>query len=297
MSTLRNLLLLLLLGISNHDILRAQDLIIKITGDTLRCKVEQANDQFVYYRTASTKRGESDVISRKEVREIIYAAYSTTSKERNALKREKSYETLAFWGGGGYSRVIEAEVDGPDGIKEYYNKLNNGYWYGGGFNYFVNAEIGFGAFYSTSEYSNTITVEDTITGRIGPLTDYIRLQYVGLNFVVRMKQSQDNWLTYQLNLGPGWSMYENDAALFYGYALRSNALGIHFNGELMASLGQGTYIALQMGIKGISHGEVAFTPADDMPADLSEQIQLLIDQSLPLNVFRLDLGLTFTISF
>jgi hypothetical protein len=295
---MRILLLLfsVLLALLKPTEARAQDFIITIAGDTLKGKVQQTNDQFVFYRTSKTKRGESDVISRKEVREILYGAYDVSARESNDLVKPRRDDAFSVWGGGGFSRILESDADISDDFKDYYDRLKSGYWIGGGVNFFPANELGFGVLYSTASFSNSITVQQTTTGRVGTLADNITLQYIGANLALRLQGAED-WYVIMLNVGPGLSLYRNDAQLFNGYLLQSNALGIHLNGEFGASLGQGMYIGLQLGFKGISHSDYTYTPAADMPADLVEELRSLLDASVPFNVFRMDVGVTFSISF
>ncbi len=275
---------------------QAQDLIITIAGDTLKGKIQQTNDHFVFYRTQKTKRAEVEVISRKEVRETIYGAYDVTFRESNNFVRAKRDGAFSVWGGGGFSRILESDIEVVDDFNDYYNRLKSGYWIGGGVSFFPSNELGFGALYSTANFSNSVEVQQLTSGRVGTLADNINLQYFGANLALRL-QGDEDWYVIMLNVGPGLSMYRNDAALFFGYLIQSNALGIHFNGEFGALLGQGMYVGAQIGFKGISHSTYTFTPAADMPADFEKGLRGEVEDSLPFSVFRLDIGVTFTISF
>ena len=75
---------------------KSQDLIVRIYGDTLSGKVDKEDARFVYYRTIHTKKGETEIISLKEVAEIIYGGDVSASRKPKEKRLEKSKEVEAL---------------------------------------------------------------------------------------------------------------------------------------------------------------------------------------------------------
>lgn len=279
---------------------KAQDLLITITGDTIRCRVEQSNEQFVYYRTLKTRRGEQDVISRKEVREVVYAAYEAGVKERNALADRGRKFSPGLWGGGGWSVLVDNGQEPGENLEAYYRQLRSGYWVGGGAYFMLSQELGLGGIYSISRFANSIGVQlsnqQNVVIRTGILSDDIRIQYIGAGLVLRLGADTD-WYRLQLNIGPGLNLYRNDARFFFDYALRSTGVGGHMSLEGLLNLGQGMSLGVHAGFKGIQNTSLKAEYTDGIPDDVFELLKLLNENQRPLNVLRLDVGVSFHIQF
>jgi hypothetical protein len=179
---------------------------------------------------------------------------------------------------------------------EYYDKLKSGFFYTGGINVFLNESIGVGAFYSASNYSNSVDVINTTTMVAGKLTDDISLQYIGLNMAVKI--APDNLgLVFQINFGLGQSRYVNDASIIYPFRVAGNGVGGHLMGEVQVRLGKGVYLPLHVRLMGFNINALDFSPGADMPLAEQEEIRNFVLASAPVNISRFEIGAGLTISF
>jgi hypothetical protein len=88
----------------------AQDLIVTIQRDSIFCKIDRTDDRFVYYRTAKTKRSGYELISNREVKELVYDVGVGEGKIIEPIREKRGYEMFQLWGGGGYSRLFNEPV-------------------------------------------------------------------------------------------------------------------------------------------------------------------------------------------
>lgn len=274
----------------------AQDLILTIQGDSIFCKIDRTDDRFVYYRTAKTKRTGYELISKREVKELIYDAANTTGIDIEPAREKRGYEMFQLWGAGGYARLFNEPVYLSEEFDEYYNKLKSSIFYTGGINVFLNESIGVGAFFSASNFSNSVDVINTTTMVAGKLADDISLQYFGLNMAVRMAPD-DLGLVFQINFGLGQSRYVNDASIIYPFRVAGNGVGGHLMGEVQIRLGKGVYLPVHVRLLGFNINTLDFTPGEDMPLAEQEEIRNFVLASAPVNISRFEIGAGLTISF
>lgn len=276
--------------------LMAQDLIVTIQRDSIFCKIDRTDDRFVYYRTAKTRRTEYELISKREVKELVYDVGLDAGNVIEPMREKRGYEMFQLWGGGGYSRIFQENIDLPEEFEEYYNKLRSGFFYTGGINVFFNEGIGVGAFYSASNYSNSVDVINNTTMATGKLSDDISLQYIGLNMAVRVVP--DNMeLTFQINFGLGQSRYVNDASIIYPFQVEGTGVGGHLTGEVQIRLGKGVYLPVHIRLLGFNINSLDFTPGPDMPPLDEEEIRNFVQSSVPVNISRFQIGAGLTFSF
>jgi len=283
--------------LAGSNVLSAQDLIITVQNDTIHCKIQDTDDRFVYYITPRTKRHEYELISRREVRELMYDAESADPRvEKHKAPDPNAYEKVQIWGGLGLSRLISINSDIPEDFKDYDNRLRFGVYFQGGANFFVRENLGFGLIYEQSNYSNSVNVINTNTLATGVLSDNIRVQYLGANVAVRLELS-DMSSFIQVNGGIGNTRYENNATVIHPLKIVGSGAGGHLDATYHLSMGLGIYILLSVGIKGIAVQNLelefgdGFTP-EEIDAYTAEYLR-----NPSLGVGRLELGFGFAIAF
>lgn len=274
----------------------AQDLIVKLNGDSLHVKIDDTNDRFIYFFSPETKKGKRLVISRKEVFSILYNYEAADPRTSQALAA-REYEVIQLYGMAMGSRLLQYEpLSFGDDFDEYHNALRWGIsGLTAGVNYFINKEYGFGLLYSQNSYENSLGVVDTARGIIGTLTDQITLNYYAANLAYRLSGNQSRTVV-QVNVGIGYCTFQNAASAIHSYEVKGGSLGIHLTGMANFSLGYGFYIPVQLGLKGFNISQLSVTFPDGTPdyfrVPMSQQIE-----AISFNVARLELSVGLMFAF
>jgi hypothetical protein len=279
--------------ISSFGQLKSQDLIITIFQDSIHCRVDKTTDAFIYYRTRKTKRNTSDIISRKEVLEVIYNfedQYIPTSKLRE-------YDLFEVYGTFTGSRLLsEIPRSLPNEFSEYLDQLKWGIGFSAGLNFNFARNYGIGFLFTQTEFNNSVDVMQVGTSVTGTLSDEIRMTYLGLGFVLS-GDAENAQTVFQLNVGLGYLLYLNEARTIYPYRVQGNSLGGHLLGSANFSLGSGVFIPVQFGLKGFSVSSLDLSFPSDLPDEFREGISLEVMSNEPINVLRLELSIGLLISF
>lgn len=287
---------LIILAVLICGSVNAQDIIVRITGDTLHVKVDSQNDTFVYYISPDSKRGEREVISRKEIAQILYNFEKPDGQlKRKANYKTRDYQVIQFYAQ--FTGYYLPDENIPKGnFKEYYEELQFGTGYKAGGNYFLSKQFGVGLTYSLSKFSNSIPVRDTLSGARGRLSDDVSINYFGASAEFRfdLGESETNFM---LSVGAGMNLYHNDAKRIYGYILKAHSVGFHATASLNLSLGGGLYIPITFGYIGNTVGNISLEYADNMPDQLRESLQLSLNDVNSLSVGRLFAGLGLSFAF
>jgi hypothetical protein len=280
-------------------VVSGQDVIVRITGDSLHVRIQSSNDSFVYYQSAQSHRGEVEVISRKEIAEILYNFEDAGNQLLKVTNREKrDYELIELWFAYGVSFMPNSEI--PDGdFKEYYEKLQWGRGFSLGGSYFFNQKIGINAVFSTSTFENSVAVSLSSAGiggtvAYGNLSDDINLKYIGGGLTLRYELVQDV-SHFELQVGAGLNYYSNQAELVYGFDLNANGVGFHVNTIGNLSMGGGLYVLVCLSYQGGFVDDISFKPNAAMPQELNRELDGLYSdaEKSTVNRFSLRAGLSF----
>ena len=276
--------------------LDAQDIIVRITGDTLHVKVDSQNDTFVYYISHDSKRGELDVISRKEIAQVIYNFESPNDQlRRKSNAKLRDYQFIQVYGQflGYYSKNDEI----PKGdLEEYYTDLQYGAGYKVGANYFFTKQIGVGLTYALSKFSNSVPVTYPPTGAYGKLSDNLRINYFGASAEFRFNLG--SWDTnFSISVGAGMNYYRNEAKVIYGYELKANDFGFQASGSFNLSLGGGLYLPITLGYIGNTVGNFSLKMDANMPDEFKESLEMSTSEGNSLGVGRIFVGVGLSFAF
>jgi len=276
----------------------AQDLIVKLNGDSLHCKIDDANERFIYYITSKTKKGKRLVISRKEVVSVLYN-YEEADPKSIKSTEAREYEVFQAYGMAMGSRLIQYESVRFGDFLDFDNYDDELRWGTSGLtfgmNYFVDAEYGFGLLYSKNTYENSLDVRDLVTGVTGKLSDQIDLNYFGANLAYRLSGGQTGTF-FQVNVGIGYCTYRNDASVIYRYDVSGGSIGLHLMGMANFSLGYGLYIPVQLGVKGFNISQLEVSFHEGTPDEVSIPITREIE-AMSFNVARLELSVGLMFAF
>ncbi|MFN2429224.1 MAG: hypothetical protein ABR574_04330 [Cryomorphaceae bacterium] len=271
----------------------AQDLIVKLNGDSLHVKITGANDQFIYYITPKLKKGKRLVVSRKEVATVLYN-YEAEDPQLKDPVEKRGYEIFQIYGMYMGSRLLQYESLDFGDFSEYDDALR---WSSSGLtagiNFFIDEQTGFGLLFSQNYFSNSIDVLDPNSGATGKLSDQITLQYYGANIAYRIPADNNNIL-FQINGGLGLCTFQNEASVIYRYDVTGSSLGLHLIGMANFSLGYGLYIPVQLGVKGFNIANLSADFPGEIPNDIRNALSNQIsNQSYSITRLELSVGLMF----
>lgn len=201
---------------------KGQDLIIRIYGDTIYSRIDQEDDRFIYYRTQSTNRSETEIISRKEVREIIYGIDTSAKRKIAPKKFVKDYEAFQLSVHAGYSLTISTDELYGEDFETVYDEMRDGVFLDARVNYFFNQDLGLGVHYSTSRYQTDSSVPILVslpsgTDLTGELSHDRTLKYYAFNLAVRIHKSSN--VNFQIDMGFGLLTFEDKGEFIGDYTL------------------------------------------------------------------------------
>jgi len=277
----------------------AQDLIIRIYGDTIRAKIDKEESRFIYYRTTETRRGETEIIARTEVREVFYDFDSSYGKRIGKKKIQKKYETFQLLVHAGYSFILREDDLYGDDFQTVYKEVREGAFIDARVNFFLSEEIGVGLLYSHSGYrTNTdipisVTLPST-TVLTGELSHDRQLSYYAGNLAIRLLSSPN--FNVQIDVGVGLLEFIDRATFINDYSLRSTALGGHISASFQLVLGEGFYLPAFVSIKGFNLSSFDLDPSPNMDSELVlglEGIYGRLNTGISASRFQAGLGLGF----
>jgi len=282
-------------GVFSCSGVSAQDVIVTIQNDSISCLITETADMFIYYRTSSTKRGATDIISRKQVKEVIRGIHPPDpeiSKKDSPLFEER----FRFGFKGGYSQLV-ATADLDDGeFDDYYTERNGGFWYAADAVYMFEENFGAGVTICFSRYSNSVMIRDLNSGLTGRLADDMTVRYFGINFVTDLTSNRSR-SGVMLSGGLGVTHFTNDFELFYPFKIRGFDFGMHLNCAYRLSVSPGVYIPIEVGLRGFSVNNVTYSTPSTTPPEMEESIGRFIRENLPAEVFRIETGIGLLITF
>lgn len=274
----------------------AQNVIMTIAGDSIACQVVETNDRFIYYRTAATKRGKVEVISRKQV-SGIYASMGEVSTTVMEKDPKEQFERWSFFGSGGLSWLAINRLEDSDDFDDYYQSLQWGRWYGFGASYMLDRTLGIGVLFNRSRFgSDEVGVQAQNGALIGVLREDVTIDYAAINLIYRLK-SDHSGSGLTLSGGIGITRYRNDMEFFYPFYLEGQDVGIHARGIYRLSISPGICIPIELGVRGITVGTINITPDNAVPDNLRNPLRNYISSSHPANIGRVEVGVGLEISF
>jgi hypothetical protein len=280
---------------------RGQDLIIRIYGDTIYSKIDQEDNRFIYYRTQSTNRGETEIISRKEVREIIYGLDTSVERKIAPKKLAKDYEVFQLSVHAGYSRILNTDELYGEDFESVYDEMRGGVFLDVRANYFFNKDVGIGLLISNSLYQtdSRVPIFDTLpSGTIitGELSHDRTLNYYAFNLAFRIHQSSN--VNLQIDVGFGLLTFEDQGDLMGDYTLTSSSIGGHLSASFQLGLGEGFYLPAFISIKGFRLSSFQFEPSSEMNPELALGVKSLYNNlEGGINANRIEFGLGLGFAF
>ena len=109
--------------------LKAQDLIVTTSGDSLNCKITKQGDGFVYFRYLKENQVKATLLAVNKISSIKQAYYDAPAIPKNlAALRNQDYSKWRYGFHAGYSyRTAKISDQLPADYREYVTKLKSGF--------------------------------------------------------------------------------------------------------------------------------------------------------------------------
>ncbi|MBV6647706.1 MAG: hypothetical protein KI790_19765 [Cyclobacteriaceae bacterium] len=271
----------------------AQDLIVKINGDSLNCRIVETKNRTVFFSVFEGQTPKSDFLSLDEIKTIHRGYYeenpdtyvavtkdgeavlvdADATKYGPAPKKGRLKTSLDIGWGFRTGQLVETNNSVLD---EYLRQLKNGLSFGASMEIFINSQSSIGVKASQFQKKNS----GDISG-VGSISDNIRIRYIGPYYGMSNKLVSGPIFHYHFGLG--YMSYYNDA--------RDNGTVVVIEGEtfgLEAALGIDIPVSQNMAI-GFT---AAFTAGTLTSLTRNGQtIKLQSDQYESLSRFDLTVGL------
>lgn len=228
--------LLLFVFVLFSSIASAQDLIVTNKNDSIKCKIERDDFEFVYYAIKLADSSISTKIKLTEVRNIRYNYFANKSVNTpEPIIRTLVYypiRTYRAYVNAGVSYVTAKTLSTDDKVLDkHLDELKLGYHYELGLNYYGDKKIGFGIKHSHFESENKINeylYVDTVLGdKVGERSNRIRTNYYALSFESRTSFFNNN-MELLLGVAAGYVHYRNDAMLLSPMKITGGTIGIQY---------------------------------------------------------------------
>lgn len=272
----------------------AQDIIVRVTGDTINAKIESQNEAFLYYFDHHSKAKDIQVISRKEVLEVIYN-FETIDFKRRRPNRLRNYDVvhLSMQYTGYYINNTEMVIH--RGIDGYYEKLQFATGLYARADFFFDEFFGVGGMYALAKSSNSVGYVLTPWGVFGKLADEISINYYGIHAVMRYRLG-DSQADVLLSLGMGYQTFRNNGKIVYDYKLNGYDFGFHGSGQFNLFLGDGIYVSVSLGYIGRDIGNLS-GDFKNMPKEIEEDLNYVVKNMPKINTERIFIGAGLTFAF
>lgn len=273
-----------------------QSIIVTLRQDSVHCNITGSDERFTYYETAYTKRGKQEVISNREIAEILDTDRPVIRQRPGMISL--NWSKFRFGGYGGLSLFLASDlVQGSDGsLEEYYRDRNLGYRYAFDVVYMLDESFGLGMYAGFSRYGNSVNIIDQNSGMTGRLKDDIRIGYFAAQFTADFL-NEPSGSGLSVAGGVGLVRYSNDFELFAPFDITGFGFGLHLGMSYRLVISPGVMIPLFLGIKGFSVSNMDLTPPRDAPDDVINGVTALIRSGWPTDVTRVEFGTGLIISF
>lgn len=230
---LKILFILVILG----NIASAQDLIVTTKNDSIKCKIERDDFDFIYYSTQKDNQAISNKIKLSEVKNIRYKYFENTKVNQNIpLVVEdvyRPYRTYRLFIDGGLNLVTAKSLSTDDKeLDKHLENLKLGYQYGAGVHIFGKRNFGYGLHYKhyfNQNKNDSYLYIDSIEGNtIGELSDKINIDFIGASFLHKTTFF-NNKMNLLLGISGGYLHYKNNNVRRADLLITGNTFGMLYS--------------------------------------------------------------------
>ncbi|TAH00912.1 MAG: hypothetical protein EAZ15_08080 [Sphingobacteriales bacterium] len=230
---------------------KAQDLILTNTGDSINCKITKVEPENVYFTFNRDNQIRSTLINTTQLKEYKFNFYKSTLLPANKVFNNKEYSHWRYgfniaYGyqtakSGAYKNSIE---------KDYYNGLRSGFSFGADVTYFIQEAYGIGFKYNRFLTSNTLNNATLIPNNGGPsfignLSNDININFIAPCFSIRgIPKNEKNALI--MNVALGYVGYRNNEISDKKYEATSSSFGAMLDFGYDVGLSKSTALNFQL---------------------------------------------------
>ncbi len=213
-----------------HSNLSAQDLIVKQNGDSLNVEIIRVTADHILYIYQNGKQIKRVKSPKSEIKSFRYIFFS--EKRKLAYKFDPNDFRFRLAVSGGVSLLLDgADEDASAFFSDYVDKLNSGWHFKAEANYFLRSGLGFGIVfdqYHTSGNNDNVIFVDRQTNdtTIGPLSDKIKITYIGPQLTYHIKSGLKN-TTFYVGGGAGVNLYRDELERVDAFVAKGTAFGLH----------------------------------------------------------------------
>lgn len=194
----------------------SKDLIVTKAGDSIKCKILNAADNYLYYNHIDKGQVKDSKLKMDDVKYLERNFYKTAKLTNAQIDSIYKPSRWRFGLACGYSRWIAKNPSGiSSDLSSYINGLKNGFNYAADVTYYFNQRWGVGVKYHGFNSSNSIddysvtSTDGTVT--TGTVSDKEWIQYVGPYGSYRYVLPSDKRNVLYANLGVGYAFYRDKA--------------------------------------------------------------------------------------
>ena len=232
--------------------LKAQDLIVTDSGDSLDCQITKVDGNNIYIIFMEDGNEQKAVMPRSMIRYYAVDYKDVWEYDEAVPKKEIKYPRLRVSVGGGIANLIGAN---PENIQEslipYVEELKSGNHFAADICFYVKETVGIGVKYSyfaTKNSLNSIYVIDSNgIAAYGRLEDNIVIQYIGPAVALRKTMPRGSAHVVS-NLSLGLLMYINHATVIDTYLISGKAFAFSGDVGLDFEIGGGVYFGISFGL-------------------------------------------------
>lgn len=272
---------------------KAQDLIVTLQNDSINCKINSVQVNFIEYTYAKNGLARKASIPVANVKMFQYKYYDKSTLPNNyQLLPNTNFPKIRVGLYGGFSyRTAKVSTTLPAFLMSYAEELKTGWHIGGDVTYFLNENIGLGMraayFNTTNEIDGIVLVYNNGTTRTGKMRDDINITFVGPSFALRVPSAQKR-NAFNMALSFGYLNYVNYNMVIDKYEIRGNTVGMIL--DLGYDVGISTNMALAFQLSANLGSLSELTVSNGFQ---KQTVKLSQSQRESLNRFDFSIGLRF----
>lgn len=216
------------------NIASAQDLIVTNKNDSIRCKIDKEDFDFVYYTLNKDNQNTSTKIKLSDVRNVRYNYLESKNQNQNIpnvvediYRPERTYRFVVD---GGMNLITAKTLSTDDKeLDKHLNSLKLGYQYGLGAYMFGQKSFGYGLTYKhyfNQNKNDAYLYVDSVNGnRVGELSDRTNINFYAFTLLNRTSFFNDKMDLF-LGISGGYLQYKNDNIRLTEMLITGNTFGM-----------------------------------------------------------------------
>lgn len=254
----------------------AQDLIVKMNGDSINCKIRGMDQMGLHYRYLYGTQVENAYILRREVKEFRKGAFAepyTGHLDRRLLRGYPYLRMSARMGPTWISGAIDSSL--PDWQKDYLNEVRSGKHFAFDAHYMISQKWGLGLhgswFRTFHTLDDVLLVFEDGTDTIGVMSDDVRISMIGPSACFELPLNSMSWHVYA-TLSLGMMKFRNDAKFIWPFVITGDSFGVQLgmNGEYRLADGIGFGIGLNRVLGAVERALIQGPPGSNISTVIGE---------------------------